>query len=73
MSALVKSVSTVTGGAFVIYDVPNYGETQPYWVPDGTIQGTEGRRNQSMIPAEYVYKRAKDFQWDIYGDNMDLQ
>lgn len=57
----------------MVYDVPNYGETQPFWISDGTIQGTEGRRNQSMIPAEYVYKRAKDFQWDIYGENMDLQ
>lgn len=73
MSALIKSVSTVTGGAFVIYDVPNYGETQPFWIPDGTIQGTEERRNQSMMPAEYVYKRAKDFQWDIYGASMELQ
>ena len=73
MSALIKSVSTVTGGAFVIYDVPNYGETQAFWIPDGTIQGTEARRDQSMMPAEYVYKRAKDFQWDIYGASMELQ
>lgn len=73
MQALVKSVDAVPGGAFIIYDVENYGETQPFWVPDGTVQGTEARRNQSMIPPEYVYKRAKDFQWDIYGENVKLQ
>lgn len=73
MQALIKSVDTVTGGAFVIYEVPNYGETQPFWIPDGTIQGAEARRDQSMMPPEYVYKRAKDFKWDVYHENMDLQ
>ena len=73
MQALIKSVDKIVGGAFVVYDIPNYGETQSFWISDGTIQGTEGRRNQSMIPVEYVYKRAKDFQWGIYGENMDLQ
>lgn len=69
----IKFVHKVPGGAFVTYDVENYGETQPFWVPDGTVMGTEVRRNQSMIPPEYVYKRAKDFQWDVYGENVKLQ
>jgi DNA replication protein DnaC len=73
VSALVKSVDAVPGGAFVIYNIPNYGETQPFWSTDGTVQGIETRRSQSMIPPEYVYKRAKDFQWDIYGENVNLQ
>ncbi len=73
MQALVKSVDAVPGGAFITYDVENYGETQPFWVPDGTVQGTEERRNQSMMPAEYVYKTAKDFHWEWYGENVDLQ
>ena len=57
----------------VVYDVENYGETQPFWYPDGTVPGTEQRRNQSMIPTEYVYKTARDFQWDIYGENVKIQ
>lgn len=31
------------------------------------------RRNQSLIPPEYVYKTAKDFEWDIYGEEVKLQ
>lgn len=73
MPAVIKFVKSVSDGVFVTYELENYGETQPFWYSDGTVQGTEVRRNQSMIPPEYVYKRAKDFQWDIYGENIDLQ
>lgn len=70
---MIKSAKAVDGGMLVTYDVENYGETQPFWYPDGTVPGTEQRRNQSMIPPEYVYKTAKDFQWDIYGENVKIQ
>ncbi len=49
MSALVKSVDAVPGGAFVIYNIPNYGETQPFWSPDGTVQGIETRRKTESL------------------------
>jgi len=70
---VIKFAKGVPGGVFVTYELENYGETQPFWYSDGTVQGTEERRNQSLMSVEYVYKTAKDFQWDIYGENVDLQ
>jgi DNA replication protein DnaC len=72
VSALIKSVSNVPGGSFVIYDIQNYGETQPFWYPDGMVHNAEDRRDKSMMPTEYVYKTAKDFRWDWYKENVEV-
>lgn len=68
----MATVKTVTpyrsgnvSGYFVVYDVPGYGETQPFWY-DGNTNYAELRRNRSNMPKEYVYKCGKDFKWDCY-------
>ena len=50
-------------GAFVIFDVPGYGETQPFWYDEKTSYA-QMRRSRSGMPKEYTYKRGKDFNWD---------
>lgn len=57
----------------VEYDVPKYGLTQPLWYPDGTVIDAEQRRDHSMMPPEYVYKRGRDFKWDVYGVDTTTQ
>lgn len=56
------------------YDIENYGESS--FVMNTQLNG-EFRRVRSMMPFEYLDKRAKDFSWDIYGkdvpeDNKDI-
>lgn len=68
--ATIKTVSEYkvdqTSGAFVVYEIPGYGETQPFWVDENTSYA-QMRRDRSGMPKEYTYKRGKDFQWDYYG------
>lgn len=55
-------------GSFVIFDVPGYGETQPYWFDENTSYA-QLRRSRSGMPKEYTYKRGKDFNWGFYRDD----
>lgn len=59
-------------GAFVIFDVPGYGETQPFWYDEKTSYA-QMRRSRSGMPKEYTYKRGKDFNWDYYQDDTGPQ
>lgn len=59
-------------GAFVIFDVPGYGETQPFWY-DEQSSYAQLRRSRSGMPKEYTYKRGKDFNWDYYQDDTGPQ
>lgn len=62
-------------GCLEAYNVDRYGVTQPYYIPDGCVADTrsDARRNLSMMPPEYVYKRAKDFEWKWYQDDIAVQ
>lgn len=57
------------------YNLDQYGSTHDFWYPDGSsIEGeVEHRRSRSMMPPEYVYKRASDFKWDLYGEDTTQQ
>ena len=59
-------------GAFVTFDVPGYGETQPFWYDEKTSYA-QMRRSRSGMPKEYTYKRGKDFNWDYYRDDTNPQ
>lgn len=63
------------GGHLEVYDVEGYGLTQPYYIPNGNITGTLSgvRRDLSRMPPEYVYKRAKDFDWNGYKEDVSKQ
>ena len=69
LDAVVVSVNRYeygkTAGWEVVYDIPGYGITQPYWYDDHT-SFADVRRTRSGIPVEYVYKRGSDFKWDYY-------
>lgn len=63
------------GGHLEVYDVEGYGRTQPYYIPNGNITGALSgvRRDLSRMPPEYVYKRAKDFDWNGYKEDVSKQ
>lgn len=75
-TATVKQVETFqtngASGAFVTFDVPGYGETQPFWYDEKTSYA-QMRRSRSGMPKEYTYKRGKDFNWDYYRDDTNPQ
>lgn len=75
LDAVVVSVNRYeygkTAGWEVVYDIPGYGITQPYWYDDHT-SFADVRRTRSGIPVEYVYKRGSDFKWDYYGDETEM-
>lgn len=58
-------------GQLITYDFEGYGETQPFFKPDNGILDSEAQRRQSRsrMPLKYVYKRANDFDWTLYGDS----
>lgn len=55
-------------GVIESYSVEGYGITQDFWHPDGTMlaEHVERRKSLSLMPPEYVYKRARDFDWTVY-------
>lgn len=61
-----------TSGWEVVYDIPGYGITQPYWYDDRTSYA-DSRRARSGMPAEYVYKRGQHFRWDYYGTGEEIE
>ena len=73
VTVTVKSIEQLDDGCLVVYDVPGYGETQPYWYGGSGID-TGAVHDRSGMPKEYVYKRSRDFRWDYYGDvNLEYQ
>lgn len=61
-------------GELVTYAIENYGETQDYWEADGMGQEASRNRNsRSMMPPEYVFKTGKDFDWTLYGEDVQPQ
>ena len=61
-----------TSGWEVVYDIPGYGLTQPYWYDDRTNYA-DSRRARSGMPTEYVYKRGQHFRWDYYGTGKEIE
>ncbi len=56
----------------VTYDIPGYGETQPYFYGSNTVDPAD-RIERSRMPSEYKNKRFLDFEWGIYGENIKAQ
>lgn len=80
--ATIKSIRLYRNGQerslLVVYDVPGYGETQPFEYfgesENTSPRGDSERRiGLSMMPTEYRDKTAKDFDWSLYGENVDMQ
>lgn len=72
----IQSIDTDTQkGTLVTYSIDNYGVTNGFYVPDGTVLESQiaNRRNRSGMPKEHVYKFANDFKWNLYGENVDTQ
>lgn len=78
----VKEISVYGQGnsrsLMVVYDVPGYGETQPFEYPGGSVEKIYGydpgaRIVRSMMPSEYRSKTAADFDWTIYGEDVEVQ
>lgn len=49
------------------YDIQEYGEA--VFSDDPKAQNGKFRSARSMIPFEHLDKRAKDFEWTLYGEN----
>lgn len=72
----VSRVDTDTLHGYLLQEKYECGyETGDVWIPDGAVteQQIDARRNRSLIPYEYVYKTAKDFDWSKYGEDISLQ
>lgn len=62
----------------VTYDVPGYGETQPFLYAGGKSENAYGydpgtRISRSMMPAQYRNMTAADFDWTLYGEDVEMQ
>ena len=62
-------------GLLESYNLDGYGITQDFFIPDGMVLDakTMQRKSRSMMPLEYVYKSAKDFNWNVYGEDVEMQ
>lgn len=72
----VQVIQTPTqSGLLVSYIIKDYGVTNAFYLPDSGILNTQmdSRRSRSGMPKEYVYKIAKDFDWNQYGEDMEAQ
>lgn len=71
---LLKREEVSSDGADYIlntYTIENYGEAL-YADIKGRTDG-DFRKTRAMIPFEFLDKRAKDFNWGLYGCNVDVQ
>lgn len=62
-------------GLMVTFKFDEYGIANPFFIPRGGIldsQMTE-RQLQSCMPKEYVYKTGKDFDWNCYQEDVEIQ
>lgn len=53
------------------YDIQEYGEA--VFSDNPKAQNGKFRSARSMIPFEHLDKRAKDFDWALYGDDSDVE
>lgn len=62
-------------GVLARLEIPNYGETQDFFYDNGLVTKDEEERRKSLsrIPAEYKSKYPKDFDFSLYGENMENQ
>lgn len=56
---------------FKVYNIPNYGEVECL-EPIGRNDG-EFRKVRALIPFEFMNKKAKDFDWNLYGKDVRAQ
>ena len=76
LDGIVQSVKRIgegeQQGVLESYALDNYGSTQDFFYPDfdNISQRAEKRRTLSMIPPEYVYKKASHFDWSLYAEEM---
>ena len=79
LEGVIENISVVdtdsTKGTLEAYCFDEYGSTQDFWYSDNAMPGgeVERRRSRSMMPPEYVYKRAKDFKWSKYNEITEQQ
>ena len=59
-------------GILATYDVEGYGRTQEFFYPNNYDFNSiaNKRRNRSLMPLEYTYKCANDFDWSLYSEDM---
>lgn len=75
---IVKSIHGIQTdthqGALIQFDINGYW-TADYFYPFGTLTGEriDERRKLSGMPAEYVYKQASSFDWDLYEEDCVAQ
>lgn len=62
-------------GVLINYQIEDYGETAAFYIPDSVVLRArmDERRNRSGMPKDYVYKTGKDFDWSLYGEDMEIQ
>lgn len=53
--------------------IPGYGPSGEIWVPNGSMSanGLQQRTDLAGLPAEFAYKYAKDFNWSLYGKDVE--
>lgn len=71
---LIRSEKVSSGGVdymLNIYKISNYGEIECL-EPIGRNDG-EFRKVRAMIPFEFMNKKAKDFDWGLYGGDVNAQ
>lgn len=58
----------------VSYYARGYGETQPYLIkPKGLYGNADERMARSLLPPQYAGKMSGDFDWNLYGENVEAQ
>lgn len=67
------AVSDGVSGKLVTYEIEGCSGVYDYFEPDNNLtdEAMNSRRDRSMIPPEYIYKRAKHFDWSLY--NVDVK
>lgn len=63
----------IEGGELVKVMIPGYGLSGDIWLPDGSMSadGMQQRKDLAGLPAEFAYKFAKDFDWTLYGEDIE--
>lgn len=70
IQAKVERIQETLSGYQVTYDIQGYGLAE-YWY-DKPRTGASGDISLTRIPKEYIGKRGKDFDWTLYGGNVDM-
>ena len=72
VSELSELRTDYLSGHLVKYRIDNYGETGDFFYQEPGVLpvATNERISRSGIPPEYVYKRGRDFDWDLYSEDV---